>query len=174
MDEKSARGARAAGLIRRLAALLYDTLLLLALLFVATLPILALTGGEAITPAAQQAGACLYRGYLALLALGYFGLSWTRGGQTLGMKTWKIRLESGAGSPPRWGAAALRFALGLVIALAALLGLWLARAPGWSAKDLAAAVLIVPAVANHAWIVVGRRGRSLQDIICGMRVIRLG
>jgi uncharacterized RDD family membrane protein YckC len=174
MDEKSARGARAAGLIRRLAALLYDTLLLLALLFVGTLPILPLTGGEAITPAAQHAGAYLYRGYLALLALGFFGLSWTRGGQTLGMKTWKIRLESGAGSPPGWGAVSLRFALGLALVLAALLGLWLARTPGWSARDFAAAVLIAPAVANHAWIAFDRCGRSLQDVVCGMRVIRIG
>jgi len=173
MDEQSTKGAPAAGLFRRLAALLYDALLLLALLFVGTLPILPLTGGEAITPAAQHAGAYLYRGYLALLALGFFGLSWTRGGQTLGMKSWKIRLESGAGSVPGWGAAALRFALGLAIALAALLGLWLARAPGSTAQDFVAAALVAPAIANHAWIVFDRRGRSLQDIVCGMRVIRL-
>jgi uncharacterized RDD family membrane protein YckC len=173
MDEKSTKGAPAAGLTRRLAALLYDTILLLAWLFVGTLPILPLTGGEAITPAAQHAGAYLYRGYLALLALGFFGFPWTRGGQTLGMKTWNIRLESRDGSPPGWGAAALRFALGLALALAALCGLWLARAPGWSAKDFAAAALVAPALANHAWIVLDRRGRSLQDIVCGMRVIRL-
>ena len=173
MDEKSAKGAPAAGLTRRLAALFYDALLLLALLFVATLPILPLTGGEAITPAAQHAGAYLYRGYLALLTLGYFGLFWTRSGQTLGMKSWKIRLESRDGSPPGRGAAALRFALGLALALAALLGLWLAHAPGWSANDFAAATLIAPALANHAWIAFDRRGRSLQDIVCGMNVIRL-
>jgi len=174
MDEISTQGAPAAGLTRRLAALLYDTLLLLALLFVATLPILPLTGGEAITPAAQHSAAYLYRGYLALLALGFFGLPWTRGGQTLGMKSWKIRLETREGSPPGWGAAALRFTLGLALALAAMLGLWLARAPGLSMRDLAAAALIAPALANHAWIVFDRRGRSLQDIVCGMRVIRLG
>ncbi len=173
MDEESTSGAPAAGLTRRLAALLYDALLLLALLFLGTLAILPLTGGEEITPSAQHAAAYLYRGYLALLGLGFFGVSWTRSGQTLGMKSWRIRLESANGRAPGWGAATLRFTLGLGFALAALYGLSLGHAPGWSAKDLAAAVLFVPLAANHAWILLDRRGRSLQDIICRMRVIRL-
>ena len=69
MDEQSRLGAPAAGLLRRLAALVYDGLLLLAILFVGTLAILPLTGGEGITPAAPGLGAYLaYRGYLALRA----------------------------------------------------------------------------------------------------------
>lgn len=173
MDEESTTGATAAGFFRRLAALLYDTLLLLALLFAGTLAVLPLTGGEAVTPGAQHAGAYVYRAYLVVLALGFFGLPWTRSGQTLGMKSWKIRLESSDGSPPGWGTATLRFALGLAIVLGALAGLWLARAPGWSAKDFAGAALTVPALANLAWIGFDQRGRSLQDILCRTRVIRL-
>ena len=172
MEQESRQGAAAAGLIRRLAALLYDLVLLLALLFVATLAILPLTGGEAIAPAAQHAGAYLYRGYLALLGLGFFGVSWTRGGQTLGMKAWKIRLESVQGSSPDWGAATLRYALGLAIGLSALLGLSLGLAPRGSAQLPGAIALVVPAVANAVWMLLDRRGRSLQDILCRTRVVR--
>jgi len=172
MDEKSTTGAAAAGLPRRLAALCYDALLLAAVAFAATAALLPLTGGEAITPAAQGAAAHLYRAYLALLALAYFGVSWTRGGQTLGMKAWKIRLEAGDGTTPGWPAALLRFSIGLALVLAAGLGLWFASNPGWTALDAAGAGLLMPLLGNFGWIAYDARGRSLQDLACRSRVVR--
>ena len=173
MDDESTQGAPAAGLGRRLAALVYDGILVLALWFVATLAVLPLSGGQAITPAAQGPGPYFYRAYLVLFALGYFGWSWTRTGQTLGMRCWRIRLVAGDATPPRWPAALLRFATGMALALAAGLGVWLAREPGWSARDLAAAALLLPAAANFAWPALDARGRSLQDIACRSRVVRV-
>lgn len=173
MDEESTWGAPAAGLFRRLAAIAYDGLLLLAVLFVATLAVLPLTGGEAITTVAQGPGAYLYRGYLLLLTSVYFCVPWTRGGQTLGMKSWKIRLEAGDGTPPGWPAAILRCAFGLTLALAAGLGLWLSRDPGWPARDLGAGAMLLPLLANYAWIAFDAHGRSLQDLVCRSRVVRL-
>ncbi|MGB5131895.1 MAG: RDD family protein, partial [Steroidobacteraceae bacterium] len=85
MDEQSTKGARAAGLLRRLAALVYDCLPLFAVLFVGTIAVLPLTGGAAIRPESQGLGTFfVYRAFLALLAFGYFGIAWTRGGRTLG------------------------------------------------------------------------------------------
>jgi uncharacterized RDD family membrane protein YckC len=173
MDDASTTGAPPAGPARRLAALVYDGILLLALLFVATLAVLPLSGGEAITTAAQGPAAYLYRAYLALLAGVYFGWSWTRTGQTLGMRSWRIRLVGGDGTPPRWPSAALRFSFGCALMLAAGSGIWLAREPGWSARDLAAAVLLLPAIANFAWSAFDPNGRSLQDIACRSRVVRV-
>lgn len=174
MDQQSTLGAPAAGLLRRLAALVYDCLLLLAVLFVGTLAVLPLTGGEAITPAAHGLGAYLaYRGYLALLALGYFGLAWTRGGQTLGMMAWKIRLGAADGITPAWPAATRRFALGLALAVAAESGLRLAFEPGGSARVLAGGFLLLPVFANFAWIPFDAHGRSLQDLACRTRILRI-
>ena len=175
MDEQSRLGAPAAGLLRRLAALVYDGLLLLAILFVGTLAILPLTGGEGITPAAPGLGAYLaYRAYLALLALGYFGLAWTRGGQTLGMMAWKIRLGTADDNAPGWPAAIRRFAFGLALAVAAESGLRLTFEPGGSARIVAGGFLLLPLFVNFAWIPFDARGRSLQDLASRTRILRIG
>lgn len=173
MDPKSTLGAPAAGLLRRLAALVYDCLLLLAILFVGTLAVLPLTGGEAIAPDAQGLGAYLaYRAYLALLALGYFGLAWTRGGKTLGMMAWKIRLATADDNAPRWPAAVRRYAFGLALAVAAESGLRLALQPGGLARMLTCALLLLAVVANFAWILFDPRARSLQDVASRTRILR--
>lgn len=50
-------------------------------------------------------------GHLFALLLAYFGWFWTHGGQTLAMKTWRIRLVSMDGTTVRPGQALLRYAL---------------------------------------------------------------
>lgn len=172
MDAPSTQGAQAAGISRRLAALAYDALAVVALMFVATFAWLPATGGEAITPQASGALAYLYRGSLLLLAFGYFALSWTRGGQTLGMRAWRIRLERAGGGSPGWLDAVVRFTLGAAMALLAGLGLWFLRAPGWSIADAASLLLLLPPVGNLLWVAFDREGRSLQDLASQTRVVR--
>lgn len=171
MDEQSTTGA-SAGLFRRLAAMSYDLLLMVALWFVATFAMLPLTGGEAILTSSQGLLGHFYHALLLLIAVAYFGFCWTRGGQTLGMKAWQIRLERLDGRSPGWGDALLRFATGAASALLAVFGLWLLRVPGWSWNDLAGALLLLPLAANLAWIALGGAGRSLQDLAGGLRVVR--
>lgn len=93
-----------AGLPRRLGAILYDTLLLLALLFIATALVLPLTGGQAVAP-----GNPLYASYLFLVSFFFFAWFWTHGGQTLGMRAWRIRVQQRNGAPITWTQALLRF-----------------------------------------------------------------
>lgn len=96
------------GLLRRLGALFYDCLLLLAILFFATLALLPLHGG-AFAPHNPA-----YQAYLLAVAFLFFGGFWTRGGQTLGMRAWKIRLRSADGGAVGWRQAGLRFAAALL------------------------------------------------------------
>ncbi|MEM7467505.1 MAG: RDD family protein [Pseudomonadota bacterium] len=76
-------------LIRRLAAVAYDSVALLATFFLCTLPIVIVLQGQAIAPNNP-----FYFAYLVVCAFLYFALSWTKGGQTLGMRAWKIKLVS--------------------------------------------------------------------------------
>jgi len=114
-------GDRPAGLALVFAAMVYDGLLTLAVAFVATALALVFTGGEAV-----PAGTPGYRAWLVLACFPYFGWCWSRGGQTLGMRAWRLRLRREDGEPVTPANAALRY-LGALLSWAALgLGfLWL-------------------------------------------------
>lgn len=84
----------------------YDCLLLSAVLFFCTLILLPFTHGQAIA-----SGNMPFDIYLYLITYFYFVWQWTHGGQTLGMKAWKIRLESLNTDPVTWQRASLRFFL---------------------------------------------------------------
>jgi uncharacterized RDD family membrane protein YckC len=103
------------GLARRLGSLLYEALLLLAIAFFA---------GSAFHFASGAAPleGWLLRAHQALLAAvfaAYFLWCWLRGGQTLAMKTWRVRL---VGVTP--GRALLRFACALVLVPTGISVLW--------------------------------------------------
>lgn len=82
----------APGILRRLACALYELLILSALVLVATFPFLAVTG-DATTGLRRH----LLQAWVLVVVGGYFVGFWSRGGQTLAMKTWHIRLETADG-----------------------------------------------------------------------------
>jgi uncharacterized RDD family membrane protein YckC len=90
---------------KRLLCVLYDGLLILALLLVASFPFVALTQNldTRVTRPLLQI-------YLLLVTGTYFTFFW-RKGQTLAMKTWRFRMETNQGSTPEWGRLWLRYAL---------------------------------------------------------------
>jgi uncharacterized RDD family membrane protein YckC len=104
---------------RRLAAFCYDALLLVALMVCFTLLVLAVRLGAAVPPGGWWFPSCL-----AAIAMVFFCGFWVHGGQTLGMRAWRIRVVRDDGRALTWGRAALRFASALVAALPAGLGLW--------------------------------------------------
>lgn len=73
-------------LLRRIAAFLYDCLLLIAIFFVVTAAILPLNDGEAFRHWS-------YFIFLIVVAFVFFDGFWRHGGQTLGMRAWRLRLE---------------------------------------------------------------------------------
>ena len=66
-----------------------------------------------------------------LLAGSYAVWSWRRGGQTLGMRPWRLRVIRMDGGRPTWGALAKRYAVATVSLLAAGAGFWWA----WLDRD---------------------------------------
>lgn len=100
----------ACGLPRRLLAMLYDGLVVVALWMLAGT--LALPFTEASTRAGTDPGFTLY---LLLIWYGYFAWCWQHGGMTLGMRAWHVRLLSDTGKPLTWLRSAQRL-LGAVAA----------------------------------------------------------
>jgi uncharacterized RDD family membrane protein YckC len=85
--------------------MVYESLLVFGVAFFASLPFLAAAG--------SSAGGWLrhaYQGYLFLVIGLYFVASWRYRGQTLAMKTWKLRLLGAGGARITLRQAMLRYA----------------------------------------------------------------
>jgi uncharacterized RDD family membrane protein YckC len=92
-------------LLRRLAAMLYDSLLVIALVFV----INALALGLLSQLSQQQVlSPPLVQALTVLSIFGFFSLFWIKNGQTLGMQAWRIKLVDFDGNPPALPRALLR------------------------------------------------------------------
>ncbi|KAF1686587.1 hypothetical protein B1992_06650 [Pseudoxanthomonas broegbernensis] len=120
----------------RLLALFYDLWPVLALWMVAAVPFvlldIALHDGDTRHNIAPYS----VLGWLLWLACwGVTGLyataSWRRGGQTLGMRPWRLRLQAADGTPPTRRRLWLRYAVGSLSLLAGGLGFWWA----WLDRD---------------------------------------
>jgi uncharacterized RDD family membrane protein YckC len=86
-------------------AVFYDALLLLAVVFLATVIVLPLNAGEAFSAGQQY----FYRAYLLAISFVFYAWFWTHGGQTLGMRAWKIKLCDQQGANVDWVQALGRF-----------------------------------------------------------------
>ena len=120
MQTDSEKTSVPCGLVRRLAAIFYDTAIVLALLMLATL--LSMLLGLDQKSAMKDIGFTLY-----LLAIWYLYLMWCwhTGGMTVGMRAWRIRVEDKFGNRPGWRQCTIRFLVSIISAGALGLGfLW--------------------------------------------------
>ncbi len=107
-----------AALGRRLASAVYDLLLTVAIVMVATVPFLAVFGD-----ATHGWRRHLLQAWLFAAAGTYYVWFWTRSGQTLPMKTWRIRVvRASDGGPLSAGRAMHRYALAILGAFALGMG----------------------------------------------------
>lgn len=108
------------GLLRRLASMVYDSLLILALLMAAGFPAVALSGDK-IHP-----GTLWFQIWLLGVWWAYFAICWKLKAQTVGMRAWRIHLVHAAeDKAASWWGTIIRFLLAFVSAAAAGLGfLW--------------------------------------------------
>lgn len=126
----------------RIASMIYESLLVTAVVFVASFLVIPVVG-EMHAPWQRH----LFQVYILGVLFAYFSAFWLRSGQTLAMKTWRIRLVQENGDRLSFRQAVLRFFL-------ALLGLLLVGAGFW-------------------WALFDRDRQFLHDRLVGTRLVRL-
>ena len=118
-------------LLRRLAAIMYDMLLVAALLFLATIPFIATRGGEPVEADSNR----LYQFTLVAVIYTFFVGFWVRKGRTLGMQSWGLQIESRDGGMPTLAQASIRFFAAIVswlpLGLGFLWQLWDSEGLSW-------------------------------------------
>ena len=132
--------AGVAGLLRRLASMAYDGLVLAGVLMVAAFPVVMLARDALPYPPWRT----LFQGYLLLVAVIYFGGFWVHGGQTPGMRAWQLKLTTQTGQGVSWKQALLRLLAAVLSGL--LMGL------GW------------------LWMLIDAQGLAWHDRISGTRL----
>ncbi len=122
--------APSAGFGRRLAALVYDGLLLAAVLMVFTAAALVFTHGLAVLPENAGRWVYVYRAGLVAMVAAYFVINWMHSGQTLGMRAWHLYAVDADGRLLGALPALVRFLCAVVAWTPAALGvLWLYADP---------------------------------------------
>lgn len=151
---------------RRLAALPYEGLLLLALLLIAAFPIAGLKGLTL-----QGIPHLIFQGYLVLVVGGYFVWFWRHGGQTLPMKTWHFRVVHQQGKPLTTAHAIRRFAVSACFFGPACVGLLLLFFPArmhWALTMW----FFFPLVATLLWARFDAERQFLHDRLAATRLVK--
>ena len=140
-----------AGLGRRLGAMLYDGLLVLAIWIVITAGHVAVTRLVLGLPPEQvglgAAQVLSLRLLMALSAYAFFAYFWTRGGMTLGMQAWRLRVQTTDGRPITLLQSLQRFLVG--------------------------ALAFLPLGLGPLWVLFDPEKRSWSDLVSGTRVVVL-
>ncbi len=134
------------GLLRRLAAIVYDTLLVIPLIMVVVAITLAVQRWMGTPQEALVAG-WIVQTITVLCVVGFFAGFWLKNGQTLGMQAWRIKLQPIPGNELTFGRAVTR--CGSALLSACCLGL------------------------GYLWCLVDRKKRTWHDYLSGTELVLL-
>ncbi len=150
---------------RRLAALPYEALLILAVLFIAAFPLAGLKGATL-----QGVAHLLSQFYFLCVTAIYFTWFWRHGGQTLAMKTWRFRVISASGQPLTLIRALARFGCATLFFGPAVGGLLLLFFPS-RISPAVAMWAFPPMVATILWAQFDSDQQFLHDRMAGTRLV---
>lgn len=140
-----------APLARRLGAMLYDGLLVAAIWIAVSIAHVALfrlvIGLDAEEIGVGRFSVGTLRLLLVFSAMAFFAYSWTRGGMTLGMQAWRLRVQTPQGTSITWRQSAIRCLTAWVSLAAFGIGYW--------------------------WVLFDGERRSWPDIVSGTRTVVL-
>ena len=124
-----------------MAIIVYDCAIVISLLMLATM--LAMLAGFGGRTAMKDP---VYTVYLLSIWFFYLVWCWHKGGMTVGMRAWHVRIEDENGRRPGWGKSTIRFLAALLSAAAGGIG--------------------------FAWALVDSQNRTWHDLLSGTRLVR--
>lgn len=158
--------ATPSSLWRRLAGLVYDLVAVVAIVMVVGMVCQIATGGQLVHTGAQTSIAWWYRPLQFVVVAAYFVASWLRGGQTLGMRPWRMRLCMNNGD--RVTPVAVLVRAGTVSLPLLVLAISRVTSPRTAMLTLLAVWAVFFAVA-----LFDRRRRALHDILAGTELVHV-
>ncbi len=127
-------------LFRRLGAAAYDVLILCGVIMLTSLVVIAARNGAEI-----PAGSLWFQALILAQSVAYFVGFWASGGQTPGMRPWRLRLVDRSGGTVSPARAVGRLVVTLLVT--------------------------APVGAGFVWMLLGHDGRALQDKLSGTDVV---
>ena len=163
--------ARPAHVGWRLLALTYDLFAVFALsiAFGAVLTLVAWALGHPDLSDLPWMGPLIALGLWAVIGA-YFVVSWARGGQTLGMRPWRLRVVGADGRPASIRALVQRYAFATAPAVIAI---EIAGLVSWPDARVPFSIAAGVALAGFAWAFVDRERVPLHDRLSATRFVRL-
>lgn len=146
--------------------MIYEAVLLLGVVFVISYALLVPLQWSYPLPFTQRT---LLQIALFVVIGTYFVICWTRTGQTLALKAWRLKVVDSEGCPPRSRRAIARYVLAWHLWLPglAIAGLFpLSAGSTLAALGVSSALLLIPAL-------IDRQQRLLHDLWTGTRVVRV-
>lgn len=151
------------GVARRMAAFVYEGVLLFGVVFVAGFVYTTLTRQDHALRG--QTGLQVF--VFAVLAL-YFVTFWSRGGQTVAMRAWHVRLVTASGGAVRPLRALVRYLLAWLWFAPALIA---AHTAGLRSAAQIFVLLTIGVVAYALLTFLHPQRQFLHDVICGTRLV---
>jgi len=157
---------QAPSVARRLAGFVYEGVLLFGIVWLA-----GIVYGVVTNQRHALQGALGLQATLFVVLGGYFVYFWSRHGQTLAMRTWRMRVQGPGGKPPGPLRAAFRYLLAWLWFLPALA---IVSFSGLTGGGAVTAVLIVGVLAYAALARLRADRQFLHDVACGTRLVDAG
>ena len=164
--------------MERVVAIVYDGMLILALLFlvgtVLTVIGTLLTMQTGTESAQAQSLPTWYQNFImtpsfVLTLVGFYGMFWRRGGQTLGMQTWRLKTVNNAGHLLTWGQSFRRI---LAACLMPLLCGVIGSLIGGSRAVLLTSVFF-GFIFNYIFCLFNSRGLAVQDMLSNTITLKM-
>lgn len=162
----------------RVIAIVYDGMLILALLFlvgtVLTVIGTLLTMQTGTESSQAQSLPTWYHNFImtpsfVLTLVGFYGLFWRRGGQTLGMQTWRLKTVNNSGHLLTWGQSFKRILAACLIPL--LCGIIGSLFGG--SRGLLLLSAFIGLMFNYMFCLFNRRGLAVQDMLSNTITLKM-